>query len=164
LTSITTNQEAGWYLGMDDEAVYRIDKEVLEEKAKEKLNPPPSARNISIDEVSYRKYHRYLTNVVDIDKRLIIWNERGRKSEVLNQYFKGIGENKCKEIETIALDGARHYINSSNQYAINATIVYDRFHIMQKLNQTVDMVRKKELRKARFDKNEELVELINCVS
>ena len=29
LTAITTNQEAGWYLGLDDEVVYRIDKEIL---------------------------------------------------------------------------------------------------------------------------------------
>ena len=28
LTAITTNQEAGWFLGLDDEAVYRIDKEI----------------------------------------------------------------------------------------------------------------------------------------
>ncbi len=38
LTAITTNQEAGWYLGLDDEVVYRIDREMLEEQAKEKLN------------------------------------------------------------------------------------------------------------------------------
>ncbi len=31
LTSITTNQEAGWYLGMNDEKVYRTDKAILEE-------------------------------------------------------------------------------------------------------------------------------------
>ncbi len=31
LTSITSNQEAGWYLGLDDEKVYRIDKSMLEE-------------------------------------------------------------------------------------------------------------------------------------
>ena len=29
LTSITTNTEAGWYLGVDDEVVYRIDKRML---------------------------------------------------------------------------------------------------------------------------------------
>jgi len=34
LTAITTNQEAGWYLGLDDEKVYRIDKSILEEEAK----------------------------------------------------------------------------------------------------------------------------------
>ncbi len=59
LTSITTNQEAGWFLGMDDERVYRIDKEILEEKAATLLTPPPAALNMSVDEVSYRKYHRY---------------------------------------------------------------------------------------------------------
>lgn len=34
LTAITTNQEAGWYFGLDDEKVYRIDKLVLMRKAK----------------------------------------------------------------------------------------------------------------------------------
>jgi len=34
LTAITTNQEAGWYLGLDDEKVYRIDKKTLEAEAK----------------------------------------------------------------------------------------------------------------------------------
>jgi len=34
LTAITTNQEAGWYLGLDDEKVYRIDKKILEEGSK----------------------------------------------------------------------------------------------------------------------------------
>jgi len=162
LTAITTNQEAGWYLGLDDEAVYRIDKEILQEQAKEKLTPPPSAINISVDEVSYRKYHNYLTNVVDTDKRVVIWNDKGRKAKVLNRYYLGIGENNCERIESVALDGARSYISSTNKYAVNAMIVYDKFHIIQKLNWAVDMVRKKELRKARADENNELAELINC--
>lgn len=162
LTAITTNQEAGWFLELGDEVVYRIDKEVLEEKAKQLLSPPPVAINISVDEVSYQKYHKYLTNVTDIDKRLVIWNERGRKAEVLDGYYVGIGEENCQKIESVALDGAKTYISSTNKYAVNALIVYDKFHIIQKLNQTVDMVRKQELRKARADKDNELIEMINC--
>jgi len=162
LTAITTNQEAGWFLGLDDEVVYRIDKEMLEEKAREKLMPPPAAINISVDEVSYLKYHRYLTNVIDVDKRLVIWNHKGRKAEVLDRYYAGVGEENCQKIESVALDGAKHYISSTNRYAVNAVIVYDRFHIMQKLNWAVDMVRKEELRKARADENNELIELTNC--
>ena len=38
LTAIATNQEAGWYLGLDDETVYRIDKCMLEKLAQEKLD------------------------------------------------------------------------------------------------------------------------------
>jgi transposase len=151
LTAITTNQEAGWF-----------DKEILEEAAQEKLCPPPAAIHISVDEVSYRTYYRYLTNVIDTDRKLLIWNAKGRKAEVLNQYFQGIGEEHCRRIETVALDGARHYISSTAAYAVNALIVYDKFHIMQKLNGAVDAVRKQELRKARVEKNTELVDLMNC--
>ncbi|MBT9131294.1 MAG: hypothetical protein DDT41_01599 [candidate division WS2 bacterium] len=162
LTAITTNQEAGWFLELDDEVVDRIDKEMLEKEAKEKLAPTPSAVHISVDEVRDKKYHRYLTNVIDTDKRLVIWNEKGRKKEVLNKYYEDIGEDNCKKIETVALDGAMSYISSTNKYAVNAMIVYDKFHIIQKLNQTVDRVRKDELQKARKQENEELIELANC--
>ena len=162
LTAITTNQEAGWFFGLDDESVYRIDKETLEEQYNAKLVPPPAAINISIDEVSYKKYHRYLTNVVDADERAVIWNDRGRKTEVLDRYYAGIGEDNCKRIESVALDGARTFISSTGKYAVNALIVYDKFHIMQKLNWAVDMTRKQELRTARKENNEELVDLINC--
>jgi len=162
LTAITTNQEAGWFLGLDDEVIYRIDKEMLEEQYAARLLPPPAAINLSVDEVSYRKYHRYLTNVVDTDEKAVIWNDRGRRREVLDRYYTAIGEDNCKNIESVALDGARTYITSTQRYAVNATIVYDKFHVLQKLNWAVDMVRKQELRKARKDENKELIELMNC--
>ena len=162
LTAITTNQEAGWFLDLDDEKVYRADKKVLEEKAEEKLNPTPAAINLSVDEVSYRKYHNYLTNVIDVDIRKVIWNAKGRKSETLNQYYENIGEENCNKIESVALDGAQTYISSTINYAKNAMIIYDKFHLVQKLNNAVDEVRKKELRQARANKDSELEELINC--
>jgi len=162
LTAITTNQEAGWFLGLDDETVYRIDKEMLEAQYNAKLIPAPAAINISVDEVSYKKYHRYLTNVVDTDERAVIWNDRGRKTEVLDRYYTGIGKDACERIDSVALDGARTYISSTNKYAVNATIVYDKFHIVQKLNWAVDMTRKQELRKARKENNDELIDLMNC--
>ena len=162
LTAITTNQEAGWFFGLEDERVYRIDKEILEEQYRARLVPPPAAANLSVEEVSYRKYHRYLTNVVDTDEKVVIWNAKGRRMEVLDRYYKAIGGDNCKAIESVALDGARTYIGATKHYAVNATIVYDKFHVVQKLNWAVDMVRKQELRKARKDENEELVELMNC--
>lgn len=147
---------------MDDESVYLIDRETLEEKAQILLNPIPAGINLSVDEVSYRKFHRYLTNVIDADKRLIIWNAKGRKAEILDRYYEGIGEENCQKVESVAMDGARTYISSTTKYAINALIVYDKFHIMQKLNNTVDEVRKEELNKARKSGNEQMVELTNC--
>ena len=161
LTSITTNQEAGWYFGLDDERVYRMDKAHLEAKAKVLLDPIPSAIHLSVDEVSYKKYHKYLTNVIDTDRKVVIWNQKGRKAEILDQYYKGIGNKACGKIESVAMDGARTYISSTTRYAVNALIVYDKFHIVQKINRTVDSVRKLELKKARNENDEELIDLMN---
>lgn len=162
LTAITTNQEAGWYLGLDDEKVYRIDREMLEELFAKRLVPPPAAINISVDEVSYLKYHRYLTNVIDTDIKKVIWNGQGRKAEVLDKYYQGIGQENCEKIESVALDGARTYISSTSQYAVKALIVCDKFHVIQKLNMAVDTVRRQELRKARVARQDDVVEMMNC--
>lgn len=162
LTAITTNTEAGWFVGLDDEVVYRIDKANLEEKAKEILEPIPAGIHLSVDEVSYKKYHNYLTNVIDTDRKVVIWNAKGRKAEILNKYYKGIGSENCEKIVSVAMDGARTYISSTSKYAINALIVYDKFHLVQKLNNTVDLVRKQELQKARLEKDQNLIDLMNC--
>ena len=162
LTSITTNQEAGWFLGLNDEKVYRIDKAMLEELFNKKLVPTPASKNISVDEVAWKKHHRYLTNVVDVDEKVVTWNDKGRKAEVLNKYYESLGPENCQKIETVALDGARTYNSSSTDYAVNALIVLDRFHATQKASKALDQVRRDELSKARKNEDEELIELTNC--
>ncbi|MCM8776501.1 MAG: ISL3 family transposase, partial [Candidatus Omnitrophica bacterium] len=162
LTAITTNAEAGWYLDLDDEQVYRIDWGKLEELAREKLIPPPAAKNISVDEVSWLKYHRYWTIVIDTDIKQVVWDAQGRKKEVLNTYDTAIGHENCDRIESVALDGARTYISSTQTYASKARIVYDRFHVTQKLTGAVDATRRDELSIARAEKRFELVELMGA--
>jgi transposase len=135
---------------------------MLERQFEEKLIPTPFSLNISVDEVSYRKYHRYLTNVIDVDERVVTWNGKGRKSEVLNKYYESVGVEKCEEIESVALDGARTYIASSVKYAVRALIVYDKFHITSKINKAIDSVRKWELNKARKEGRDDIIELTNC--
>jgi len=53
LTSITTNTEAGWYWGLDDETVYRIDRTILEELASKRLYSVTVPRYMSVDEVAW---------------------------------------------------------------------------------------------------------------
>lgn len=162
LTSITTNQEAGWFLGLNDEKVYRIDKAMLERLYQTKLIPTPVSTNISVDEVAWKKHHRYLTNVVDVDAKVVTWNAKGRKAEVLDKYYESLGKANCEKLKTVALDGARTYISSTSNYAVNASIVLDRFHVTQKANKALEEVRRQELNKARKNQDEELIALTNC--
>jgi transposase len=162
LTSITTNKEAGWFLGLDDEAVYRIDKGRLEALAEEKLEPVPVPKNMSVDEVAWQKWHKYVTNVVDIDKKKVIWNHEGRGKTVLGKFYKKLGKKGCKEVEAVACDGAKGFIGATKAHLTNALIVLDHFHVKQYLNDAVDTVRKEELRKARNEENRETAEILHC--
>jgi transposase len=162
LTSITTNQEAGWYLGLDDEVVYRIDRQYLEELAREKLSPVPAPRYMSVDEVAWQKWHHYVTNVVDIDRRKVIWNHDERGKSVLASFYKALGEEQCANIKAVASDGARGFLSATQEHAKNALIVLDHFHIKKTLNDTIDTVRKEELAKARKTEDAELADLLHC--
>ena len=162
LTSITSNQEAGWFLHLDDEVIYRIDKCILEEKALDLLEPVPESKNISVDEVAFQKWHKYVTNVIDVDIRRVTWNAKGRGKDVLNKYYDKLGPDKCTKIESVAMDGASGFISSTKEKAPQAVLVYDRFHINQKLNKAIDDVRKQELRIARKNEDKELKDLIYC--
>jgi transposase len=162
LTAITTNQEAGWYLGLDDETVYRIDKCMLEKLAEEKLDPIPSPTLMSVDEVSWQKRHKYVTNVIDIEKRKVIWNHNSRGKYVLDTFFRNLGREECENIQAVASDGARGFLSSAKAYATNALIVLDHFHVKKYLNDAVDSVRKEELRRARKENNDELSHVLHC--
>jgi len=162
LTSITTNQEAGWFLGLDDEVVYRIDRRQLEELAKEKLSSIPVPTYMSVDEVAWQKWHRYVTNVVDTDEHKVIWNHNGRGKAVLSQFYRAIGPEQCASIKAIASDGARGFLSATKTYARNALIVLDHFHVKKYLNDAVDTVRKQELKKAREQHNDELCQILHC--
>lgn len=139
-----------------------MDKAILEELFKKRLIPTPASVNISVDEVAWKKHHRYLTNVIDIDEKVLTWNAKGRKAEVLDKYYESIGAQSCQRIESAAMDGAKTYLSSTKNYAVNALIVLDRFHATEKANSAADQVRRDELSKARKNEDEELIELTNC--
>ena len=162
LTSITTNKEAGWYLGIDDETVYRIDKGMLEELSLEKVEKVKAPRHMSVDEVAWQKWHKYVTNVVDVDKRKVIWNHDGRGKSTLDKFYHKIGSGGCKKIKAVASDGAKGFLTSTKEHLKNALIVLDHFHVKKYLNEAVDAVRKEELRKAKQQDDEELSRILHC--
>jgi transposase len=163
LTAITTNTEAGWFFGLDDEVVYRIDRAMLQEKADDLLAPTPAPRAMSVDEVAWKKGHSYVTNVVDIDKRAVIWNHDKHGKTVLDTFYESLTKEERSAIEVVACDGAKGFLSSSRHYAENALIVLDHFHVKAYLSAALEDVRKQELAKAKKDKSqEELAGILHC--
>jgi transposase len=63
-------------------------------------------RRIGIDEISYKRGHKYLMVVVDHDQRRLVWAAPGRNSATVGQFFDLLGEERCAAITHVSADGA----------------------------------------------------------
>lgn len=99
-------------------------------------------RCIGVDEFSYRKHHRYLTVVVDHDRRRVVWAAEGRSGEVLARFFAELGPERCAKIEVVTMDLAAGYRQAVQSCLPKAEIVYDRFHVQRLASDAVDRVRR----------------------
>lgn len=102
--------------------------------------------HIGIDEVSRRKGHVYVTNVYDLEEKRLLWSGEGRSQDTLRAFFEEHGEALEQRVKGVCCDMWQPYIDMVKQHLPNATLVFDRFHIMQQLMQAVDAVRRDEAR------------------
>jgi transposase len=102
----------------------------------------PHATNISVDEKSAIKGHKYVTIITDVDRGKAIWTSSGNSRESLDEYFKIIGPEGCAKIKTIAKDGHKPYAASCNEFVPHALQVTDKFHLVKRLSEAVDSARK----------------------
>lgn len=101
---------------------------------------------IGIDEISRKKGHRYLTQVYDLEQKTLLWSGKDRKEETLREFFKQHGDTLRHSVRGVCCDMWAPYITVIREYLPDATLVFDRFHLMKHLLEAVDTVRKEEAR------------------
>src|SRR6186713_683337 len=57
---------------------------------------------IGIDEISYKRGHRYLTVVVDHDSGRLVWAASGRDKATLSTFFDALGEERSAQITHVS--------------------------------------------------------------
>lgn len=97
---------------------------------------------IGVDEISFRKGHRYLTLVTDHGSGRVIWAREGRSAATLAEFFEEIGPEACSRIKWVTIDMSAAYRKAIEEHLPNAQIVYDRFHVQQLLSAAVDETRR----------------------
>lgn len=111
---------------------------------------------IGVDEISRKRGHVYVTNVYDLEGRRLIWSGEGRAKETLEKFFDWLGEERCARLEGVCLDMWQPYIEVIKLRAPQATLVFDKFHIVGHLMKAVDEVRRDEIAE-KGDKHKALV-------
>jgi transposase len=108
---------------------------------------------IGVDEIQYQRGHRYLTLVYQIDEGLkrLLWIAEGRTEQALRGFFSILSDEIRAGIRFVCSDMCQAYLNVISEQLKHAVHVLDRFHIMKKMNEAIDQVRRSEAKRMKKD-------------
>lgn len=134
-----TVQDVAKNLDVQWNTVKQIEKQRLQTKYRS--IDLSSVTDIAIDEFSIKKGHVYQTVVMDLKTRRIVFIGQGRAQECLDGFWKKVKRQKAS-IKTVAMDMWPAYIGSVLEHSPDSHIVFDKFHIVKKINEAISDVRK----------------------
>ncbi|WP_427134893.1 ISL3 family transposase [Pseudarthrobacter sp. S9] len=97
---------------------------------------------IGIDEISYKRGHKYLTVVVDHDCGRLVWAAPGQDKATLGMFFDALGVERCARITHVSADGAAWIAVVVAQRCPGAVRCADPFHVVKWATEALDEVRR----------------------
>ena len=98
---------------------------------------------IAIDEKAYRKGHRYITVVTDLDTGRVVWAGEGRSKATVAAFFTALGPDRSAGLTHVGCDGADWIHTVVTEHAPQARLCLDSFHIVAWAGEAVDGVRRR---------------------
>lgn len=109
-------------------------------------------RMLGIDEVSFRKGHKYATLVYDLERSVVVWVGYGKGRETIDRFFQTmLSAHQRARVQAACCDMSEAYMGAIRHHCPDATLVLDRFHVVKAINTAVDEVRKQQWRSASRD-------------
>ncbi len=119
------------------------------DEARAAADPFDGLRRIGIDEISYKRGHRYLTVVVDHDTGRLVWAAKGRDKKTLEGFFDLLGDDRCSRVRLVSCDAAEWIADVVGARCPDATVCLDAFHLVKWVTEALDEVRRETWNEAR---------------
>jgi len=101
---------------------------------------------IGFDETSVKKGHNYVTTMVDLEQRRVLFATPGKGADCIKQSVDYLEDKKVdrSSIEQVCIDMSPSFISGCSNHLPNADITFDKFHVMKEVNNAMDELRKLE--------------------
>jgi transposase len=106
-------------------------------------------RRVGIDEISYKRGHKYLTVVVDHDAGRLVWAAPGRDAATLSRFFDALGPERCAKVRLVSADAAEWIALTVAARCPQAVLCADPFHVVKWATDALDEVRREVWNTAR---------------
>jgi transposase len=133
-------------VNVDDEKLWRVLHKYIDQ-AREDVDLSNLTR-IGLDETSKSKGHKYVTCFVDMDEKKTVYVAEGKDNKTVVEFVDDLKKHDgCPQnITDVSSDMSPAFIKGITENLPNASITFDRFHLMQFITKAVDQVRKEELK------------------
>lgn len=103
---------------------------------------------VAIDETSCRRGHDYLTVAADAEARRVIFVTEGRNAEAIAQLATELTAHQADpdDVESVSIDMSPAFIKGVTAWLPQATITFDKFHVVAHASEAVDEMRRQEQR------------------
>jgi transposase len=105
--------------------------------------------DVGVDEISWRKHHRYLTLVTDHATSTVVWGAPGKDAATLATFFDALPEGAAERIEAVSMDLGPAYAKAVRERAPQAVVCFDPFHVVKLATDALDSVRRQVWQSAR---------------
>jgi transposase len=128
---------------LDWHTVKALEKPYMREQLRRVGTPGPTV--IGIDEVSIKRAHTYRITVSDLTRERPIWfGGKDRSEASLDEFFAWLGPRKSERIRLAVMDMWKPFHTSTARHVPQASILFDKFHVLRHLGEALDKVRKSE--------------------
>jgi transposase len=139
----STIKDVAEELHLDWHTVKELDKHYMREQLRRAGTAAPKV--IGIDEVSVKKRHVYRIVVSDLVRERPIWfGGKDRSESSMDEFYEWLGAKKTAVIRMAVMDMWKAFRKSTEAHAPQASILFDKFHVMRHLGEALDKVRKAE--------------------
>lgn len=139
LSRLMTIKDVAHHLGISWDVVKDIQKQDLQRRfSRPKLK---HLRQIAIDEISVGKGHRYITLVLDLESGAVVHVGEGKGGDALTVFWKRLRSSGAK-IDAVASDMSPAYFEAITSNLPQATLVFDRFHVIKLFNEKLSNLRR----------------------
>lgn len=124
---------------------------ICERVVGEELDPERLSHlfEIGIDEVSWRRHHRYLTLVTNHVTGKVIWGGEGKGRGTTDRFFDELGPQRSSSIQAVSMDLAPGY-SAGVRFHTTAEICYDPFHVVALATQALQQERRESWQRLRL--------------
>jgi transposase len=107
-----------------------------------------AVKRVCIDETAAKRGQDYITLVVDIDGRRVVFVADGRSADTVRQFADHLEDRDgdASRIKQACIDMSPAFISGVTENLTEAEITYDRFHVMKLIGDAVNDVRRAEVK------------------